>query len=80
LSERVDPVFRKLVKDVLREKPFDILPYLTNWFNREHRNENDNQFFTQPKKYHSFLNCLEKGPSTAEKMNLQNMDFIRRSH
>lgn len=25
LSERVDPLFRKLVKDVLKEKPFDIV-------------------------------------------------------
>ena len=25
LSERVDPLFRKLVKDILREKPFDIV-------------------------------------------------------
>jgi hypothetical protein len=30
LSERIDPLFRKLMKDILKDKPFDIVNFKPN--------------------------------------------------
>jgi hypothetical protein len=30
LSERIDPLFRKLMKDILKDKPFDIVNFIPN--------------------------------------------------
>lgn len=37
LSTEVNPVFHKLIKDILKEKPFDIVSFFLQWLKKFHK-------------------------------------------
>ena len=60
LSTIVEPIFKRLTSDVLRNKPKDTLDYLLDWFKSERRGEHIKTSHPKIEKYHRFLDILDK--------------------
>ena len=64
LSNKVDQLFTSLVKDILKTKPKDPVPWMIEWFEGEKRGLNDQKRRDGRKngrKHHRFLEVLKMG-------------------
>jgi len=63
LNSKVDAIFIKIVKDMLKEKPRDPIPWLIDWFHGERNGlpRNDPGEGKTKKKRHHFLDVLRSG-------------------